>query len=1502
MTLSFSLRPSRRCSFLQSDRFRNSREIARRLCVEPLEVRWLPSTYVVTTTDDSGPGSLRQAILDANAHQGPDTIAFDIAGSGTHTIRPTSALPAVTDTVTIDGTTQPGYSGSPLIVLDGSKAGSVPSGLAIQAENCTVQALEVLDFRMGGVGLMGGGNRVVGCYLGTDATGYPYSGNGFGVVIDGSNNTIGGTTPVERNVISGNGFGVYVRTGTSHSAGNQVLGNYIGPDPSGAKAVGNSVGVYLTTDAENTVGGTTPGSGNLIAGNRDSGLTLNTTLAGAPGTVVQGNLIGTDATGTRALGNKTGVTVGGQNNTVGGTSPAARNLISGNTQEGVLMLGIGSVVQGNYIGTDPTGTAPLGNAIGVSIDPGNTGASPHDMTVGGTVNGAGNLISGNTGAGVSLRFTHDDQILGNTIGTTADGTRPLPNRIGVLLQATNDTVGGSVPGTRNLISGNLDFGVELTGVGTQGNLVQGNLIGTDPGGTTSVRNGYGVYLQSGATGNLIGGLTPLARNVISGNFDGVALFYADGNQVQGNYIGTNAAGTAALGNTISGVDLLAGTGNLIGGTAAGARNLISGNGGNGVAVYASGNQVQGNSIGTNASDTGGLGNALGVYVGGANDSIGGNVAGAGNLISGNSKAGVLLSGPAATGNLVAGNTVLGNGVGVWIDGGMANLIGGTVPEARNVISRNGSDGIRIAGSGNQVQGNYIGTNSTGNVADRNFTNGLAVLAGANGNTIGGTAAGSGNVISGNLGVGLNVAGDDTLIQGNLIGTSANGKAAVPNAGGLSVVGVGNLIGGLTPEARNVISGNEGGGLGVFPAVSGAANLIEGNFIGTDITGTARLANGGGVVVSFGTVIGGTEPGAGNLISGNTQDGLDLDRAGNRVQGNKIGTDVTGTRALGNGRFAVLVSDTSINNLIGGTEPGAGNLISGNAGGVAVSGSGNLLQGNRIGTDVTGTLALGNDGGGVGIGGENNTVGGNVAGAGNLISGNKQIGLSLYSLHSGTVVQGNLIGTDITGTHALGNDTGVRLAQPDTTLGGTGPGDRNVISGNGVGVAISPREGGSPATVQGNYIGTDASGIHALGNQQYGVLVTDNDALIGGTAPGAGNVISGNGDAGIYIVSMFVAQSRGTMIQGNYIGTDATGEQAVGNATGVRLERNAIQTTVGGTAEGAGNLISGNRGDGIQILGNRTDTSGNLIQGNRIGTDSTGIQALGNQGAGIRITGASAVGTAIGGATHAAGNVISGNQGAGISLESLSLGTVIQGNTIGATADGTAALGNGGAGIAVTGSTGNTIGGLTPEQGNLISGNGGNGIELNGDGNLVQGNLVGTDLSGQLPIGNAGNGVYISGSNNTLGGTADGAANRIGFSGLDGVRVDSGTGNALRQNAIFASGGLGIDLVNGGNLEQPAPVLTSAVSGGGVTTVEGDLTSTPSTTFVVEIFVDTVCNPSGFGEGEVFLGSVEVTTDGEGNTHFTFSVGMELDPGLFISATATDPGRNTSGFAGCVVVT
>jgi hypothetical protein len=280
--------------------------------------------------------------------------------------------------VVIDGTSQPGFAGTPLINLSGVSISG--NGLTITANNSTIKDLDIRQFNGNGVDIVGSGNVLQGNYLGTDATGTAASGNGTGVEIDGTSNTVGGTTPSARNLISGNvTYGVTIK-----GPKNLVEGNFIGTDVTGTKALGNLNGVLINAPS-NFLGGTAPGAGNLISGNKARSVNLTQNLSSkANSTVVQGNFIGTDVTGTRALHNGMALFLDGvSSNLIGGTTAGARNLLA----EGFAFHGVsGNVVQGNFMGTDVTGKIVLAGVV-YSFSP----RLPTN-TVGGTTPAAGNLI------------------------------------------------------------------------------------------------------------------------------------------------------------------------------------------------------------------------------------------------------------------------------------------------------------------------------------------------------------------------------------------------------------------------------------------------------------------------------------------------------------------------------------------------------------------------------------------------------------------------------------------------------------------------------------------------------------------------------------------------------------------------------------------------------------------------------------------------------------------------------------------------------------------------------------------------------------------------------------------------------------------------------------------------------------------------------------------------------------------------------------------------------
>ena len=719
------------------------------------------------------------------------------------------------------------------------------------------------------------------------------------------------------------------------------------PEPNAA------AGIEILGASNNTIGGdtSTPGTGlgDLISGNTNSGVYLDNTSHN----LVEGNLIGTDVAGTVALANSTsGVQiVGSSNNTVGGLGTSSRNIISGNTTNGVVINGSGgasnNLIVGNFIGTNAAGTAAIGNNLGVNIWNGAT-----DNTVGGTV-AARNLISGNTSDGIDIwaSGTSGNLIEGNDNGTNAAVAASLGNAsagIAMYSGTTANTISG------NVVTGNL-YGIAVEGSGTSENVLISNLVGVAVvvGNMTSLPNSVGVLLQAGATDNTVGGSTLALANVLSGNTNNglnIGNFGTSGNLVENNYIGTDAASDSGIGNV------------------------------------------------------GGI-----TFFGDANGGPTDNTVGAGNVISGNSYVGISIYNTGTSDNVVAGNLIgtndqgtapLPNGIGVLIAASASsNTIGGPTTAAVNVISGNTTDGVEISDAGttgNVIAGDKIGTDITGTLALANH-DGVFITSGASANTIGGLTAtpgtGAGNVISGNSSVNVQVgalAGDptttDNVLAGNLIGTDVTGTTALVSDFGVWATGVGTTIGGVTSAARNVISGSVDGN--VVVTGTGATNdLIAGNFIGLDVTGTTTVGDASGNITldSSRNTIGGTVAAARNVIAMSSGIEINLNGSGstgNLVAGNFIGTDSSGTIDLADAGIGIQEPNGAGGNTIGGTISGAGNLVVQSGAGTyaMLLISNNLVAGNLIDSNPLGTAALGQTYGGITLTGSANTIGGTVAAA------------------------------------------------------------------------------------------------------------------------------------------------------------------------------------------------------------------------------------------------------------------------------------------------------------------------------------------------------------------------------------------------------------------------------------------------------------------------------------------------------------------------------------------
>jgi parallel beta-helix repeat protein len=908
----------------------------------------------------------------------------------------------------------------------------------------------------------------------------------------------------------------------------------------------------------------------------------------------------------------------------------------------------------------------------------------------------------------------------------------------------------------------------------------------------------------------------------------------DGNRILNTILGTNGASGNGLGNS-TGVFINGTKNNIIGGVADAERNIISGNKEDGVRILSlntnqlkaihQNNQVIGNYVGT---DVGGM-NALpngrnGVRIEGGDSNIIDR-----NVIAGNTDAGVYItlngkeaepdpiSDPLSVSNVVRGNliglakdgmTPLGNSVGVQLTAGTTDtLIGGGAPADRNIISGNGTGilltfsgkktdevDLRLAATANKIYGNYIGLDQSGEAEVGNTTAGIAILDSSN-NEIGGLAAGQGNVISGNN-TGISIAAMDAtgnIVLNNIIGLSASGK----DLGNKQKIGVSITISAQHQLGYNTISGNADVGI-LITGDASQKNRVFGNKIGTGLDGKTGVgsqavgilledeANQNFIGRNF------NDPATDrNIISGNSEYGIELKNSNeNKVFSNYLGTDVTGAKELPNGKYGVYLHDGSSGNDF------YDNTISGNQlSGIAIKGAktSNIIEINRIGLDSTGKKAVPN-----GLAGKADGHGVLIDGAagnqliGNFIGGNKQDGVHIEGgTAKNNTIRGNLIGTNADGSAAVANRHGVVI---------TGGASQNVIGG------AFPF---NPAVAQGNLIS---------GNRRSGVLVN------GG--PGKNQIF------------------------GNFIGTDAAGTGKLPNGTDLLDDgngifiRNSPDNVIGG-ADRRGNVVSGNKEDGIRIQG--AGATGNKVLSNSIGTTLPDP-----------------------------------------------LTQMVQ------------PLGNDGNGIVIAGGKDNIVG--DKDLGNIIAANGGDGVVIRNlgaskaTGNKVQFNKIGTDAQGNKgnPASFANtNGVFIAAGStrNTI------AQDRIAFNNKAGIRDENpANSNTFTKNSITENGNMGIDVAEEDVTTDNLPDISTAVfdKKTGKITITGQMTSTDlKGSFTIELFGNAECDvPYLHGEGDKFIASIPNVSGNTGK----FSITVDYDPAWkTITATATIPGEGTAEFSECLDV-
>jgi uncharacterized repeat protein (TIGR01451 family) len=1493
------------------------------------------ATFTVTITNDSGAGSLRQAILEANALAGADLIVLNLPASSL-TISPTSALPPITEAVTIDGTTQPGFSSAPIVELSGASAGANTDGLRLWAGNSLIRGFVINRFNGDGIEIATNGNNAVeGCFIGLSVSGTTDLGNNAsGIFITNSpNNRIGGTNAAQRNVISGNQQNGVLVQGLG-AAGNRVLGNFIGLNAAGGGTIANSAnGIFLNGARANTIGSS--GAGNVISGNTQSGVRLEGTNAHANG--IAGNIIGLDPAGAADLGNgQQGIwLVNAPTNTIGGTDAAERNVISGNGQAGVRLDSAstrGNVVLGNLIGPDRTGTQDLGNdgdGVYVINAPGNA--------IGAAAIGAGNLISGNNNDGIELNgaSTTNNIVAGNRIGVDAAGAALANGQNGIVFNSSArfNTAGLDAEGGGNLIAFNGNNGVAInsgTNNGVRASRIFGNgalgldlgnngVTANDPDDTDTGVNQLQNFpvLTAGtihpASVEVAGTLNSRANSSYTLDFFANLVCDGSGHGEGQQFVGSTAVSTDGSGNAGFSVSFAAvPAGRYLSATA----TDTNGNTSEFSACFAAASTLSPVTlvvVNTNDSGPGSLRQALldaDLFPSAGPNVIAFNIPGAGpHMISPltqlpTNREPVFIDGytqPGASANTLAdGNNavilVRLDGAGTFGATGLRLRASGCVVRGLSITGF-GRNGLDINGATNcVVAGNLIGLAPDG-TARRNAENGVQVFD-TPGNRIGGTAPADRNILSGNFNAGVHLIGvgaSNNVVEGNFIGTSPDGAAARANfLNGVFVQEAPrNRIGGATPGARNVISGNPAGiEVSGFESVH---NVIIGNFIGPDAAGVARLGSQAGVHLESCRTnrVGGSAPGEANVISGNQGVGIRIgtDAVGNLVLGNRIGVGLTGG-AFSNGAAGIFIRGNA--NRIGSALAGEGNEIAFNAPGIEVElGTGNAIRGNSIHDNKPRFAVFG----GLGIdltpfGVTTNDVG-DADGGVNLLQ-NFPVLTAATASGASTRVQGTL-NSRPSATFALDF-----FSNPDCDPSGHGEGlkylgatsvttDGSGLASFDVTLAVAAEGRQITATA------TDASGNTSefspcfaasvdLPPQTFFVTNTNDSGpgslrhalLDAQSSPAsANNIVAFNIGAGGVRPSPgaetmdgpLAAQSSEALAPSVVAAPEdgRTPFQAAGDAGQtftIRLTNPLASLFEGVTIDGftqpgasASTLPEGNNAVWrIRLDGSLLGAGANGLTLEADGCVVRGLEVTGFRGYGIRV---------------AAGGDFSSVEGCRL-------------------------MDNQSGGVSVDNSSSVAIGGTMPEDRNVIHRNG-VGIQMSGataTGNVVAGNWIGTDPAGTTS-GNFSGGVVMdqSASGNLVGGASPGAGNRIAFNNFAGVAIFSGAGNDILGNSIVSNVGLGIELFPGANGNLAPPNVTAATILANGVQCSGTFVGQPSTTYTLHTYSSRTPN----AEGEFYLGEATASTDGAGNANFTITTGGTFI-GRHLTLTVTGPNEGTSEFS------
>lgn len=1436
------------------------------------------TSVVVTSASDGAncdPGdcTLRGALFVVDGSIGPDMITFNMTG-GT-TISPMSELDDVVGTVTIDATTQPGYAGAPVVEIEGSSLAAGKDGLHISGFNSVVRGLAIN--RMKGVydsnqdAFVGGNglvlvrllshppvryNIVEGNYLGTDTTGMIDRGNDHTAlnIYDATHNTIGGTTPAARNILSGSGtdnaegippedqkvgVGLALRAGMD----NIIQGNYIGTNALGNAKINNSYGVRLA-GGRNQFGGDEAGAGNVISGNGDRFTTYYPD--GCLGVGVQEESIGNFETNE--------------------------------------FLTVGNIYKGNKVGTNAAGTAALGNCnTGLFINP------RHSSIVGSITESGRNIISGNKENGIycsylprSIEFAPNlgeipipegfCDISGNNIGTDISGTTAIPNidynnfgsfilffgNAVVYNTATYSNIGapggtsaGSCTGFCNLISGNQTEGAYRGSIyGEVG--IFNNFLGTNKNGSAALPNSVGSasfeggLTRVGAVGvDEGGGFIPLG-NLISGNsYQGVGFSSSFNNsyvpqRIEGNLIGTDSTGTTAIANGTPGDGASAvgvdGIRAVIGGTHPLARNVISGNIGSGIGIGGKGYFpfVVNNYIGVNKNGQA-LGNTDdGIFIYASDVTVGGSVEQA-NTIAHNGGRGVYIPARAnfqqiqSSRNAIRINSIHSNG-GLGIDltvrPGLPMTPDGPTP----------NDCLDVDTMANDRQNFPVLTAPVFN------GDGTVTVEGAFQSAV--QESFMIDFYSNSTADTSNYGEGQTYIGSRLVQTDSSGLSTflftspVTVAPGLKITATATDSAGNTSEFSCFAGQCEGG-------TGGLASLVE-------AMGLECITP---IVVNIDTDEEDTSPGNEicdvNLSTPGLQCSLRaaIDTANNKAGFDLIRFDIPSGGVKTISPASELPPITDKVTIDATSQPGysgtpviqvQGGGVLGNCFGLASSSSGSSIIGfsinrcqvainieserNRI---TRSYIGLGPDGTAAGAPGEqqfagilirfdtavNNLVGGIFASDGNVIS-NHVHGVIMLDGTIGNRVLNNKIGTDPAGTTAISNGSGVTIENSNSNVVGDETREHgNQISGN-AGIGVIVRAGASTNQIVGNKIGTTPDGTDVLSNGQHGILFdtgATNNTVKENSIGGHDQTVNSGG-----VVFLPEAGPSNRVIS-NRIGVSGfDGEHSIPNTYGVVVF--ADSQIIG--EDGGSNLISRNREAGTYVSslsdGPNSVVEGNVISHNLIGTNSIN-QDQGNEKYGIRLNGEVKD-------TTVTANFVSANTFVGIALTDGPSENTIETNFVGLAFNGTSDLGNG-IGIWVRQASTNTI------TTNLVSGNdigilvGTNiGIgqsremtrqyvpavttrnlgETYTEGNVLTRNTVGLNLQRNTAVPNSiGIGIGENARNNQIGGSGtynlvSGNTNTVGYGIFLGTTIENPSEEIVPQLNRIQGNVIGLD----GSLQLP----------------------------------------------------------------------------------------------------